>query len=1683
MTTLALVGLLGAWTLAPRQPAFVWVEGESAEVVRGPVTMASVERAALLSGGRWAHVGIDAEQVAARAPDGAEIRLRVESPSAGKRQLWARIGFEFARSPFEWRFGDGPWRRVSREDLTTDLVELGTWTEAGWLKLGEVEVAGPTDLRFRVSPTRDSQDRPERLLFGLDAVCLTVGDFHPNGHLKPGEVRGHPDDAAAAQKVFEVPPVPADGARVSLRLNGLWEIARHDEVLPSRVDVPIAELPQNPIWTGIPVPGDRNTLRPDLIFAHRFWYRTRIRVPESATGRSFHLVFPQNNLNTTVFVNGVYCGFDKNPFARLQIDVTAGMRPGLNEVMVGIRDAWYAYSFNPRDPMKLRRRFNLPLSVTRSGFQELAYPIFPHFESGILKTPELVVAGPVKAVDVFAKTSVSRRRLDTEVEILNTTSGPVSGQLVAEVVDPETGTVALRLPDQNFQLDSGKTTVLKPESPWAEPKLWWPDEPHMYRLRTTVRIDGKAVDVSETPFGFREWTWSDKRFRLNGIPWRGWADTHSHVTPEAWLEHYRKSNQTMMRFWGLDWMGMDPNDALSWFDRHGIPVRRSGMLDGQVIGYIPIEQDPDLQEPGTVVKMDLMRNWRDQMLAQVKGERNHPSIFVWSIENEWLYINCLNLWGNYMDQFEAEVKKVSDAVMALDPTRPTKTDGGGANKDQSMPVHGNHYVFDVSGRGYPGLAYEANPTGGGRGRWVWDQQRPRFLGEDFFANGINPFDYGTFGGESAFQGKAQSRPAAGRIYRMLTEGYRWAEYAAWHFWMQQHEAVDQYASNAPVAAFVRQWDWTFGSGQTVPRTIGLFNDTRFGGPLEFGWELVVGGRPVGSNRQTFDVPAGTNRKFDIELRMPTVNTRTEGVLTLTVRREGREVFRDTKAVSVLPAPSARPARTAGPAVPALTARTLAVWDPSGKVARFLRSVDQPFSEIGGPGQVDSSVRVLVVGPDALDAVEAANASLAALASRGMRVVVLEQRHPLRYQGLPAEMAAQENAGAMAYIENSAHPVVSGLQDKDFWTWSPRERLYRNAYAKPTSGAKSIVHCGTRLANSALAEIPVDTGLLVVCQLEVGEGLADNAVARQLFANLLAYANAYRFETRPVVVVQRDLGPIGSVVQATGVVSTTSPTVSDAVRDGRPKTIVVSATPANLRELVAAGPALERFLSGGGWVVLNGLTPEGIDEFNKLVRQKHMIRPFRRERVAFPPRRHPLTAGLTLADVVMQSGERINTFTSDLFLASDVFSYVVDLDEVAPFAELPSHTYFGYDAPQNDHDPFNMVNGFVSADGWQLIFSINHQTMPTQFDLKWPTPQEFRQIEWTGNGFYDLVTKIELTFDGAGEPVVFRTQPNTEPQTFDIQPPRTASKVTVKLAEWERRAEIPVIGVDNLRLFVSRPSGFQKAVQPMLNVGALVAYPRGRGGVVLANVLFQERESVPDNAVKKRRILATVLRNLQAPFSGAAPVIAGGDLVYAPIDVSGRANAFVNERGWFGDPNFTFRDLPRGRQTMAGIPFEVYEFLTSPVPTAIMLGGPNVPGNLPDAVREIPVGRRADALFFLVAARIDSRRSPNEVREGRQFEIARIEVRYADGQTESVPIRSETDVEHFRQAEPTPVPGAQIGWVGRYPNGESAVAYVLTWVNPRPNVPVVSFDLVRGRDPRGVPAILAVTAGNRRSGGR
>ena len=104
----------------------------------------------------------------------------------------------------------------------------------------------------------------------------------------------------------------------------------------------------------------------------------------------------------------------------------------------------------------------------------------------------------------------------------------------------------------------------------------------------------------------------------------------------------------------------------------------------------------------------------------------------------------------------------------------------------------------------------------------------------------------------------------------------------------------------------------------------------------------------------------------------------------------------------------------------------------------------------------------------------------------------------------------------------------------------------------------------------------------------------------------------------------------------------------------------------------------------------------------------------------------------------------------------------------------------------------------------------------------------------------------------------------------------------------------MVGCDNIWLFARRPADFRQRVQPLLNIGGLVEYPRGKGGILLCNLLFKDNEELPVNGIKKRSVLASLLRNLGAPFGGGRPIIAGASLAYAPVALDKHANQFRTE---------------------------------------------------------------------------------------------------------------------------------------------------------------------------------------------
>ena len=420
-----------------------------------------------------------------------------------------------------------------------------------------------------------------------------------------------------------------------------------------------------------------------------------------------------------------------------------------------MKDAYYGIT-NPRE------LFNLPMGFFQfqGASNRFDFAVWSHMQTGIIEPVSLVAAGRVYASDVFAIPSLKKRQLGLEITLRNASAAAVTvtigNQCVplvyffgSKVSDRETTVsvggrpvtlegepVEKRFADQQVALAAGEEKVVKLAESWQNPKLWWPDAPQQYEVVTTIGLGNGVIDTRRTKFGFREWTWDNAQFTLNGVPYHGHADCYDAGTPEENVAQWQKHGQNMMRFWGTSWKGMDQAQALDFFDRHGVIVRRTGLFDGEGGNYGLVETVNVNGKDVTRARKALFDNWARQLKAAVKGERNHPSIMVWSIENEITFINSRN-WG-LAQWVEPAIRDVAREVMKQDPTRPAMTDGGHAMMDQSMPINGVHYG-ESEMRDYPDEAYTCDKLfHQPQTIWKYDSTKPGFLGESLYTAGNAP---------------------------------------------------------------------------------------------------------------------------------------------------------------------------------------------------------------------------------------------------------------------------------------------------------------------------------------------------------------------------------------------------------------------------------------------------------------------------------------------------------------------------------------------------------------------------------------------------------------------------------------------------------------------------------------------------------------------------------------------------------------------------------------------------------------------------------------------------------------------------------------------------------------------------------------------------------------------------------
>ena len=80
----------------------IWIEGETTSATNVKPNIAGWGNKAILSQETWLHLSVDADKVDAQVPgDAAIFSYAFTTKTPASFEVWNRIGFEFARSPFE----------------------------------------------------------------------------------------------------------------------------------------------------------------------------------------------------------------------------------------------------------------------------------------------------------------------------------------------------------------------------------------------------------------------------------------------------------------------------------------------------------------------------------------------------------------------------------------------------------------------------------------------------------------------------------------------------------------------------------------------------------------------------------------------------------------------------------------------------------------------------------------------------------------------------------------------------------------------------------------------------------------------------------------------------------------------------------------------------------------------------------------------------------------------------------------------------------------------------------------------------------------------------------------------------------------------------------------------------------------------------------------------------------------------------------------------------------------------------------------------------------------------------------------------------------------------------------------------------------------------------------------------
>jgi len=374
------------------------------------------------------------------------------------------------------------------------------------------------------------------------------------------------------------------------------------------------------------------------------FYRKEFEIAETDKGRKISIEFDGIFRNSTVWVNGHYLGNHKSGYTPSNYDLTDVLRygnEGKNAILVKVDASeyegwWYEGGGIYRHVWLVKTD---RLHVARFGT--------------FVTTPTISDAEAIVSIKTTLKNEYKTSKNITLVSKITDKKGIV--------LDTKTTSQSIEPFDETEITQTGSI---------QKPMLWLPETPNLYKVLTEVSENGNIIDTYETTFGVRKVEVNKNGVFLNGklYPIEG---TCNHQD-----------------FAGI---GVALPDKINWYKLK--LLKEMGSNGYRCSHHPPTPELLDMCDSMGFMVVDENRflSSSDEGLKDLKTmlyrDRNHPSIFMWCLENEeWIQ-------GTVMGSRILET--LAQTTRKIDPTRPVTAAMNHARNDG-----GYAEVMDVVGYNY-----------------------------------------------------------------------------------------------------------------------------------------------------------------------------------------------------------------------------------------------------------------------------------------------------------------------------------------------------------------------------------------------------------------------------------------------------------------------------------------------------------------------------------------------------------------------------------------------------------------------------------------------------------------------------------------------------------------------------------------------------------------------------------------------------------------------------------------------------------------------------------------------------------------------------------------------------------------------------------------------------------------------